>query len=379
MKWPDIQAVTDKLQSFQDILEREENQALQANNIAWLCSYTPVEIISACNLVPRRMMVVEKETPRADAYLHPTICSYVRGALESMLRAGDKCLQGAVLLNSCNAACHLYHAYTANYPAAFHYLLDLPRVSSAAAIKFWAGELRKFHHALAAFQQLKVRLEDLQEQIWLYRNNRQRIAAMYAGRKGDVTIKGSELIRFIQASMLLPPQRVREILPHFENYVRQQKENGHASRGPRLLVIGSMLSGLLLEMIEEQGGVLVLDDLCLGRRTVSFDAEPCGDGDPYSCLAAFYLTRSPCARMQGAFTTLNRWGKLIEEYGIEGVILYCLKFCDSWYYLGQILKEKMGHTPVLVLEGEYSAGSGSGQMRTRVEAFLEMLSVRQRP
>ncbi|HAP31454.1 MAG TPA: hypothetical protein DCQ14_00125, partial [Firmicutes bacterium] len=110
---------------------------------------------------------------------------------------------------------------------------------------------------------------------------------------------------------------------------------------------------------------------------VTFDAEPCGNEDPYGCLASFYLTRSPCARMHGAFAALKRWGELIEEYGIDGVIFYCLKFCDSWYYLGQILKEKIKHTPVLILEGEYTAGSGSGQMRTRLEAFLEMLSRRE--
>gem|GEM_PF-2982767 len=370
--------MTDKQESFRDILEREENRARQSNNIAWLCSYTPVEIISACNFVPRRMLAAEKETLRADTYLHPTLCSYVRGALESMLRTENKGLQGAVLLNSCNAACHLYHAYAAYFPTAFHYLLDLPRISSAAAIKFWAGQLKRFHHTLADFKQLKVRLEDLQEQIELYRDNRQRMAALYGERKGEVTTKGSELIRFIQSSMLLPPQRVREILPHFESYVRQQKESGLAYHGPRLLVIGSMPGALLLELIEEQGGVLVLDDLCLGRRAVSFDAEPCGDEDPYGCLASYYLTRSPCARMQNAFTALKRWGELIEEYGIEGVILYCLKFCDSWYYLGQTLKETIKHTPLLVLEGEYAAGSGSGQIRTRVEAFLEMLSRRQR-
>lgn len=368
----------DTLDCLRNIPEREENLARQAKSIAWFCSYTPVEIISACGFVPRRILATEKDTTRADAYLHPTLCSYVRGALESMLRAGDQDLQGAVLLNSCNAACHLYHVYAAYFPAAFHYLLDLPHISSAAAIKFWAGELRKFHHALAAFHGLKVSPEDLQEQISLYRDNRQRMAALYRERKGDVATKGSELIRFIQDSMLQPPQRVRDILPPFENYVRQQKENGHAYSGPRLLIIGSMLGGLLLEMIEEEGGVLVLDDLCLGRRAVSFDPEPCGDGDPYDYLAAFYLTRSPCARMQDAFTALNRWRELVEDYAIDGVIFYCLKFCDSWYYLGQILKEQIKHIPLLVLEGEYTAGSGSGQMRTRVEAFLEMLTGSQR-
>jgi benzoyl-CoA reductase/2-hydroxyglutaryl-CoA dehydratase subunit BcrC/BadD/HgdB len=376
MKWPDNQAVTESQQNFRDLLEFEENRARQANNIAWLCSYTPVEIISACDFIPRRMLAYEKETLRADTYLHPTLCSYVRGALESMIRTGNNGLQGAVLLNSCNAACHLYHAYAAYFPKVFHYLLDLPHISSAAAIKFWAGELRKFHHALADFKQLPVRPEDLQEQIGLYRDNRQRMAALYGERKGEVSTKGSELIRFIQSSMLLPPQRVREILPHFENYVRQQKESGHAYHGPRLLVVGSMPGASLLELIEEQGGVLVLDDLCLGRRAVSFDAEPCGDEDPYGCLASYYLTRSPCARMQDAFSALERWGELTRDYGIEGIILYCLKFCDSWYYLGQILKEKIKHVPVLVLEGEYTAGSGSGQIRTRVEAFLEMLSRR---
>lgn len=360
---------------FLDRLNGEEMLAGEDGaSLAWLCSYTPVEIIAACGLLPRRMLAVTRETLRADVYLHPTLCSYVRAALEHVLAQKNKGLQGAVLLNSCNAACHLSHAFASLFPQAFHYLLDLPRSCSAAAVDFWAVELQKMHHALARYLRIDLQPEAVQEQIELYRQNRLALAALYAQRQGVIHIKGSELLRLVQASMLLRPQRFQEILNLFAGHAGQQAANGQCYRGPRLLLTGSVAGANIPALIEEQGGVLVLDDLCLGRRAVSFDAEPHAAEDPYHYLARLYLTRSPCARMQGAYDVLEHLPVLLDAYNIEGIIFYYIKFCDAWYYLGQLLKERIKSVPVLILEGEHTAGGGGGQTRTRIEAFLEMLA-----
>ncbi|MEW5920639.1 MAG: 2-hydroxyacyl-CoA dehydratase family protein [Bacillota bacterium] len=384
MKWQNIQAAATgeqlpqsdrQLEFFRQMLEREEERTrLEQEKMAWLCSYTPVEIIAACNLVPYRLLAADKETLRADIYLHPTLCSYVRGALENALSVDGTTLQGAVLLNSCNAASHLYHSLSTFYSQKFHYFMDLPHDASPAALDFWAGELRQFHRALARYRGIALRVDTLQEQIVLYHENRKRMAELYGERKGEVAVNGNDLIRLVQASMLLPASRFREILGLFANHAQKQQEKGHFCRGPRLFLLGSVLSKVTIDIIEEQGGVLILDDLCMGRRAVTFDAIPAAGEDPYYYLARLYLGRYPCPRMKGSFAALDELEQLLRDYRIDGVILYYLKFCDAWYYLGQILKERIRHIPVLILEGEYTGMGGGGQLRTRIAAFLEMLS-----
>ncbi len=384
MNWETWQRATPVAQSHQDerqreeyleLLEREEEHTRsQLEKIAWLCSYTPVEIIAACGLVPYRLLAAEGQTLRADTILHPTLCSYVRGALENALAIDARTLQGAVLLNSCNAAGHLQHALAALYSQKFQYFLDLPHSNSDAAIYFWANELRQFHETLACYRGIPVCLDALQQQMDLYRINRERLAALYADRKGEVFVRGSALARLVQASMVIPAARFAKVLDLFEAFAEEQKERGKYYGGPRLFLLGSIMGAATMEIIETEGGILVLDDLCTGYRAVNFKAVPPGGAEsPYLSLARFYLGRSPCARMKDSFAALDRLEQLLLDYRIDGVILYYLKFCDPWYYLGQLLKERIKHIPVLILEGEYTGTGRSGQLRTRIAAFLEML------
>ena len=65
---------------------------------------------------------------------------------------------------------------------------------------------------------------------------------------------------------------------------------------------------------------------------------------------------------------------MIKEFKVDGVIGERLLFCDQWvvehYMTTQDLKKD--GTPFMVLDREYIL-SGKGQLRTRVQAFLETL------
>jgi len=105
---------------------------------------------------------------------------------------------------------------------------------------------------------------------------------------------------------------------------------------------------------------------------LQFTGEPEEGEDPYSFLARLYLQREPCARMKFAGDKLADLEEILKNYHIDGIIFFYLKFCDPWYYYGQLLKEIIKDIPVLVLEGEYSTAA-TGQLRTRISAFLEMI------
>ncbi|MEW5763168.1 MAG: 2-hydroxyacyl-CoA dehydratase family protein, partial [Bacillota bacterium] len=65
---------------------------------------------------------------------------------------------------------------------------------------------------------------------------------------------------------------------------------------------------------------------------------------------------------------------LVREYGADGVLSYVLSFCDPYavetYHVEKALKQ--AGIPSLKIETDYSQ-QDAGQIKTRIEAFLELL------
>jgi benzoyl-CoA reductase/2-hydroxyglutaryl-CoA dehydratase subunit BcrC/BadD/HgdB len=93
------------------------------------------------------------------------------------------------------------------------------------------------------------------------------------------------------------------------------------------------------------------------------------------------MQRCQCPRMMDTPTMDGRRAyvdALAAEYGADGIIYQQMKFCDPWAYermLGShILHTEYGR-PVLSVDRPYTIGS-SGQMRTRVQAFVESIEIK---
>ena len=67
-------------------------------------------------------------------------------------------------------------------------------------------------------------------------------------------------------------------------------------------------------------------------------------------------------------------GPMVKEFKVDGAILYVYKYCDPFGFEVPARKAyyKSINVPLLHLEDVYSAGT-IGQLRTRVQAFLEMI------
>ena len=67
------------------------------------------------------------------------------------------------------------------------------------------------------------------------------------------------------------------------------------------------------------------------------------------------------------------------EYGADGIIYEQIKFCDPWAYerlMGStMLRDDYGY-PVLSVDRPYNIASALGQMRTRVQAFVESIEIK---
>jgi benzoyl-CoA reductase subunit C len=147
----------------------------------------------------------------------------------------------------------------------------------------------------------------------------------------------------------------------------------------RIMIAGSALNNAeFIQSIERIGGLVVTDELCTGTRywadPVTVDHE-----EPLKAIARRYLNNFPCARMYPSEERFQRMLKLIREYRVDGVISQTIRYCSPYSNDLPLLSDVLSRNgvPMLSLDVEYGT-SGSGQILTRVQAFLEMLETRRK-
>jgi benzoyl-CoA reductase subunit C len=133
---------------------------------------------------------------------------------------------------------------------------------------------------------------------------------------------------------------------------------------------------VMSSIIEEQGGLVVTDSTCFGTRLMWEQVDESED-DPVRALARYYVQDRPsCPRMYGDQPKRMEFTrKMAKEFNVDGIIGERLQFCDNWlveHYMTKSDLKEHGDMPFIQLDREYIL-SGKGQLRTRVQAFLETM------
>ena len=190
----------------------------------------------------------------------------------------------------------------------------------------------------------------------------------------EICAAGAEALVVMVAGTAMPKQEYNELLRELLDQLAMRE--GNSTHRARLMVTGGILDDLVwVRAIEDVGGLVVTDGTCFGTRIMWEDIDE-GTSDPIEALARYYLAERPsCPRLFGTqekrlqFTT-----KMCREFNCDGIIGEKMMFCDQWdveaYLLELDLKEE--GIPFLKLEREYIT-SGTGQLKTRVQAFIESM------
>ena len=136
------------------------------------------------------------------------------------------------------------------------------------------------------------------------------------------------------------------------------------------------------QLIEQNGALVVADRFCFGaipgREPIVIPEE----GDVLTSIVRYYLEASECPRFMSREKVDGRKElvrRLVKDYGADGVIYEQLKFCEYWGYERalsfHILTEEFG-IPTLSVDRQYTVRTGTGQLRTRVQAFVESLEIK---
>lgn len=346
--------------------------------VGYFCCYIPDEIIHAAGILPFRISARgHKETTKADAYLSRLNCSSARCILDSALENGYEFSDGIVAFNSCDHMRRMYDnwKYKASSNQYLHFL-SIPHHTDEDAVKWFAKELKNFKQSLEEYFEVQITNDKIKASIKIYNEMRDLLRKLYEARKEEAPkIGGAEVLTITTAATAIPKEEFNKMLKQFlEELPNRESIEGR----PRLILIGSVLDEPdYVKIIEDLGGLVVTDSLCFGTRY--FWDMPDTSKDPLENLANKYLRKSPCPRMideNSNFQAREKFMlKMIKEFHVDGVIFENMKFCDFWSgerYLTEKHFKELG-IPILNLEREYFT-SGIGQMKTRVQAFLEVLT-----
>jgi benzoyl-CoA reductase/2-hydroxyglutaryl-CoA dehydratase subunit BcrC/BadD/HgdB len=162
-----------------------------------------------------------------------------------------------------------------------------------------------------------------------------------------------------------------------EEFIAELKSaDGLTGYRARVMLLGGELDNPdLIDIIESQGALVVTDSLCFGSRLLWTDVEENTD-DPLLALAQYYLADRPaCARM---FTEYDRRAdyihQMLAEFKVDGAIFERLAFCELYGFEQFSLTNDFEewNVPLLSMDREYTL-TATGQLRTRVQAFLEKM------
>ena len=340
--------------------------------IGWFCSYTPLEILHAAGLQPYRIIPDPgKSITNADGYIDRNYCPYARTCLGEALEGNYKFLDGVIFVNSCDAMRRLFDVWRYNVGGNFVHLLDLPRTDSAEAVSYFREHLEALTAEIKS--QFKVEITDtaLKSSIGALNGMRENLRRLYVlNRDKGFPLNATQLHTVVKASTALPLDVFNSLLLKLLDELNSAAGD---REGPRLLITGSVMDNpRILELIEECGARVVADDLCTGTRHF-WDAVECA-ADPLTDLSRHYLTRTPCPRMKNTGKRFDHILRLMDEFKVDGIVFYTMKFCDPFLFDVPVFKAQLERKgiPSLLLEGDYTSGT-LGRVKTRVEAFVEML------
>ncbi len=342
--------------------------------IGWTCNYVPEEIIYAAGMMPWRLIGGKESYAVADTYLYTSCCSFVKSCLADGLANKLDFLDGYVTGNTCDFIRRLYDVWSEYLieKTPFVRMLSVPYKKTQPALSLYKKEILKFKQDLEISFDVEITDDSLRDAIAVYNETRVLLNKLYSIRKKDtVLISGADVMDVVAAAMVSDRKQYNRLLKEFLLTI-EDGETAYPDR-IRLMILGSALGDSeYLKIIEDLGGLVVIDDLCMGRRYFWDRVEE--HEDPMEALARRYLLNSYCPRMAPYSDRTKLLEELSEEFKIDAVIYETIKFCEAHgvrFPLYETVFKKLGK-PVLKLDREHTL-SGTGQMKTRIQAFFESI------
>lgn len=383
------------LYEFENLLQEANNELVQQAKkegglaIGYTCYHIPEVLLNCSNCFSVRL-----RAPRtgsldiATYYMSNFLCGYSKALLERGIEGGYNFLDAIMASETCSemnrALEHFEILKLVPNDKFFVTFTDAPFKVEPHTIRHYTKQVReKILDKLNSVYGVDVSDEALKKAVEEHNEVCRLITEIGEYRKEDnPRITGYEyhilnLITYCCPKSLII-DKLRETAEELKTRVPDEKKRYRA----KIAVVGSEMDDPdFTSLIEDSGALVVADRYCFGalpgrQEIVLNDSE-----DILYQICRHYMVTSQCPRYMSGEKVQERRDyvkQLVDEYHADGVLYEQIKFCEYWGYeralASHVMSEEYG-VPSASVDRQYTASS-SGQLRTRVQAFVESLEIK---
>lgn len=355
--------------------------------VGMYCVFSPSEIalaadaisVTLCGTTQEPIEAAERDLPR-------NLCPLIKSSYGFAIT--DTCpyffFSDALLAETtCDGKKKMYELMGEIKPM---HIMNLPQTAEGEdALTLWKNEMIKFKNFLEEEFQVTITEEKLKDAIKLMNRERsvmKRLHKLNAHKPAPLTgmdmllsqwLKGFNVDK--EAGIHLIEQLIEEIEENMAKGIYAFNE-----KAPRILLTGCPTgvggADKVLISLEEAGASVVALENCTGYK--GLDTLVDEDKDPIDALAEKYLS-TPCSCMTPNNSRLDLIKRLADEYEVDGVVDLTWQACHTYAIESFSVKKFVENEldlPFIQIETDYS-DTDKGQIKTRVEAFLETIETNQ--
>ena len=389
---------------FEDLLQEANNslvrQAKDEGKLAlgYTCYFMPEVLLDLPGCFSVRLRAPRCSSPDiATYYLSARVCHYARSLMERALEGGYNFLDAQLATETCTATCRFQeHLQQKGLDSVedmriidndkfFCSFIDVPFKNNENGYEHYREQLRAHVlDELAAHFGVDTSDEALLKAVSQYNEVCALINEIGDYRKLEQpTITGYEFAVIVLVSMCCPKELILPYLRETAQEMKTREPDLKKNYRCKVVVAGSENDDPdFIKLIESCGALVVCDRYCYGAVEARQPIEIAEGQDVLDAIARHYLKTSNCPRFMPQDemrVRKQRLADLCKSYKADGIIVTSNKFCEYWSYervIDTIIMRRDYDIPVCSIEKEY-INSASGQLRTRFQAFVESIEIKQ--
>lgn len=347
------------------------------------CVFVPEEFCWATGAIPVGLCGgAQFSVPLAEEVLPRNTCALIKSSYGFKLGRTCPYVQASHLIvgeTTCDGKKKMFEMLAENHPV---HVMEVPSKKGELAQELWKGEVKIFKDVIEKLTGNQITAENLDGAIKKVNARRRALQRLYKLRQNDpVPISGKDALLVSQVSFYDDVDREVEQINALCDELDKRVAAGDGvfpAGTPRILVSGSPMAvpnWKLPHIIESAGATVVCEESCVGTRNFSELVEENVGGldEQIDALAERYM-KINCACFTPNNERIEDIIRLAKEYRVDGVVHYNLQFCHTYANEAARVEkalEKEG-IPLLRIDTDYS-DEDMGQLRTRIDAFLEMI------
>lgn len=380
---------------FEKLLEDANNdlvrqaQAEGKKCVATVCENIPEPLVNLPGTFSVRLRAPRTGSMEmATYYLTSFLCEYTKALLERAMEGGYQfadCMitpDGCSMLNRCVENMELLK--TMEKEDFFYEYLEIPMKADDNGLNLYTLQCR--NHILNPLREkFGIDTSDAAIRSAVQEHNRICRLIRQIGeyrREENPRITGYEFHILTLATYAAPKYLLTEKLEETLEELKTRKPDEKKPYRARVVLVGSEVDDVdMVRLVEECGAYVCADRFCYGSFPGRDEIALTDEEDALTQICRQYMYRGQCARYMNQDKIQGRRkyvDQLAKEYHADGILYQQMKFCDPWAYermvATHVLREEY-HYPVLSVDRPYAVGN-SGQLRTRVQAFVESIELK---